>query len=80
MKITGNAIINCKVELKFTWAKHCDLSVLGATNAYKDDGANSKNIIFSVKYTESYIPVVILTAKDNQKLSTFLSIEFERSV
>ena len=80
MKITRNAIINCKVELKFTWAKHCDLSVLGAANSDNDDGANSKNIIFTVKYTKSYIPVVILTAKDNQKLSKFLSKEFERSV
>ena len=62
------------------WANHCDLSVIRAANAYNDDGANSKNIIFAVKHTKSYIPVAILTAKDNQKLSTFLSIEFERLV
>ena len=54
--------------------------MIRAANAYNDDGANSKNIIFAVKHTKSYIPVAILTAKDNQKLSTFLSIEFERSV
>ena len=80
MKITRNAIINWKVELKFTWAKHCDLFVLGAANADNDDGANSKNIIFILKHTKSYIPVVILTSKDNQNLSKFLSKEFERSV
>ena len=62
-------LINCKVELKFTWANHCDLSVLYAANADNDGGDNSKNIIFTVEYTKSYIPVVILIAKDNQKLS-----------
>ena len=72
--------INYKVELKFTWAKHCDLSVLGAANADNDDGANSKNIVFTVKYTHSHIPFVISTAKGNQKLSKLLSKEFERSV
>ena len=54
--------------------------MLAAANADNDDGANSKNNIFTVKYTKSYIPVVILTAKDNQKLSKLLSKEFERSV
>ena len=73
-------LINCNVELKFTWAKHCDLSVLGAANADNDDGANSKNIVFTVKYTHSHIPFVISTAKGNQKLSKLLSKEFERSV
>ena len=71
-------LINCKVELKFTWANHCDLSVLYAANADNDGGDNSKNIVFTVKYTKSYIPVVILIAKDNQKLSKLLSKEFER--
>ena len=73
-------LINCKVELKFTQAKQCDLSVFGAANADNDDGANSKNNFFTVKCTKSYIPVVILTAKDNQKLSKHLSKKFERSV
>ena len=74
------SLINCNVELKFTLAKHCDLSVLGAANADNGDGANSKNIVFTVKYTQSRIPVIISTAKDDQKLSKPLSKEFERSV
>ena len=46
--------------------------MLAAANADNDDGANSKNNIFTVKCKKSYIPVVILTAKDNPKLPKFL--------
>ena len=73
-------LINYKVELKRTWTKHCDLSILGAANADNGNGANSNNSIFTKKYTKLYVPVVILLAKDNQKLSKLLSKEFEISV
>ena len=59
---------NCKVELKPRWTKQCVLSVFGATNA-DNNGANSNNIIFTVKGIKLYVPVVTLSAKDNQKLS-----------
>ena len=42
--------------------------------------ANSNNIIFTVKDTKLYVPVVTLRARDNQKLSKILSKGFERSV
>ena len=42
--------------------------------------ADSSNIIFTIKYTKLYVPVVTLSAKDNQKLSKLLSEGFERSV
>ena len=56
--------------------KHCVL----ATNGDDDDGANSNNIVFIIKETELYVAVVILSAKDNQKLSKFLSEGLERLV
>ena len=37
-------------------------------------------IIFTIKYTKLYVPVVTLSAKDNQKLSKLFSKGFERSV
>ena len=37
------------------------------------------NIIFTIKDTK-YVLVVTLSARDNQKLSKYLSIEFQRSV
>ena len=68
-------LIDCRVELKFKWTKYC---VLSGSNINED--ANVNNIIFIIKDTKSYIPVVTSSAKDNQKLSKLLSNGFERSV
>ena len=54
-------LINCKVELKLLWTKHCVLSA--ASN--NDDN----NIVFTIKDTKLYVPVVTLSARDNKKLS-----------
>ena len=45
-----------------------------------NDNADSNDNIFTIKDTKLYVPVVTLSAKDNQKLSKRLSKEFERSV
>ena len=66
-------LINCKVVLKRKWTKYCVLSAAGADNA----NANSCNIIFTIRETKLYVPVVTLSAKDNQKLSKLLSKGFE---
>ena len=42
------------------------------------DNNDNTNIIFTI--TKLYVPVVTLSARGNQKLSKFLSKEFERSV
>ena len=55
---------------------HCVLSAAGADNDY----ANSNNIIFVIKGTKWYVPVVTLLAKGNKKLSKLLSKGFERSM
>ena len=39
---------------------------------------NPDNIIFTITDTKLYVPVVTLSARDNQKLSKFLSKEFEK--
>ena len=69
------SLINCKIRLKLKWTKYCFLSAAGADNV----DANSNNIIFTIKDTKLYIPVVTLSARDNQKLSK-LSKGFKRSV
>ena len=68
-------LISYKVELKPKWAKYFVLSVAGNEN-----GNDGKNIIFPFKDTKLYVPLVLLPAKDNQKLSKLLNKEFERSV
>ena len=45
-----------------------------------NDNVNDNNIIFTIKGTELHVPVVTLSARDNQKLSKLLSKGFERSV
>ena len=56
--------INCKVELKLKWAKHCVLASAGTGIA----DANSNDIIFSIEDTKLYVSVFILSVKDNQNL------------
>ena len=71
-------LINCKVELKLRWTKHCALSSAGTDNANGNNNGN--NIVFSIKDPKLYVPVVTLSERDNQKLSKILSKVFERSV
>ena len=47
-------LINCKVELKLKWTKHCVLSVLDDENV----DVNSDNNIFTFKNTKLHLPVV----------------------
>ena len=69
-------LINSKSELKLKWAKYSVLSANGNNNT----NANPNNIIFTIKDTKLYVPIVTLSARDNQKLSKRVSKEFERSV
>ena len=57
------------MELKLKWTKHCVLASAGIGNT----DANSDNIIFIIKHIKSYIPVVTLSAKDNQKCQNILA-------
>ena len=70
------SLINCKVELKLKWSKYCVLSAAGNDNA----NGNDDNIIFTIKDTKLYVPVVTLSARDNKKLTKLLSKRFERWV
>ena len=67
-------LINCKVELKLRQTKHCVFSVAGTDNAHGNFDDN--NNIFTIKDAKLYVPVVTLSARDNQKLSKLLSKGF----
>ena len=70
--------INCKVELKLRWTKHCVLSKADTDNANGNNEDN--NFIFTIKDSKLCVSVVTLSARDNKKLSKRLSKGFERSV
>ena len=53
---------------------HCVLPVLGNDNT----NANDNNVIFTIKATKLYVPVITLLVKNNQKISKRLSNGFER--
>ena len=54
------------------------MSAAGADNL--NDNNNANNITFTIKDTKLYIPIVTLSARNNQKLSKLLSKGFKRSV
>ena len=54
------------------------MSVNGNDNV--NDNANANNIIFPINDTKLYVPVVTLSATDNQRFSKLLRNEFERSI
>ena len=67
---------NWKIELKLKWTKYCVLPGNGNDNG--NDNAN--NVIFTINGTKLYVPVVTLSARENQKLLKLLSKWFELSV
>ena len=71
-------LINCKVESKLRWMKHCVLSELG--NGNDNDNLDSNKIIFTIKDKKLYVSVANLSAKDNPKSSKLLSKGSERLV
>ena len=72
-------LINCKVHLKFKWLNYCVLAAAGSDNDNNNDD-NGKKIIFAIKDRKLYVPILTLSAKENQKLSKRFSKGFERSV
>ena len=71
-------LINCKVELKLKWTKYCVLSVAGNENDINNND-NANNIIFTIKDLKSYVPVLTLSARDNQK-NQFIGTNIKQTV
>ena len=78
MEITRNAISYSKIELNLKLAKYCVFFAAG--NDKVNDNNNANNIIFTIKDTKLYVPVVTLSARDSQKLPKLLCKGFEISV
>ena len=72
-------LINCKVHLKLKWLNYCVLTAAGNDNDNNNDD-NGNKFLFAIKDRKLYVPILTLSAKENQKLSKLLSKGFERSV
>ena len=65
------SLINCEVNLIFTWSVNC-------VTVYTD--VANQGAIFTITETKLYVPVVILSTQDNAKLLTQLKSGFERII
>ena len=65
-----------QTRIKLRWTRYCDFYVAGTDNV----NGNDSDIIFTIRDTKLYVPDVTLSARDNQKLSKFLSKGFQRSL
>ena len=71
-------LIDCKVKLSLKWIENCVLTTAEAgANA---DSTVADNATFEITDAKLYVPVVILSAKDNEKLVRQLSEGFKRRV
>ena len=63
-------LINCEVELIFTWSKNCVLSDTTVRTAQGDNPAivAPTGLEFEIKYTKLYLPVVTLSKENDIKL------------
>ena len=67
-------LIKSKLELKLKWTRYCIFSAGGNDNFNNNDNDNNGiNIIFTIDDTKLYVPLVTLSARDNQELSKLLS-------
>ena len=79
-------MINCEVSLTLTWSKDCVLAYL----ATRDGNPNSdtpvaainapRNATFKIKDTKLYVPVVTLSAENDNKLLKQLETGFKRTI
>ena len=73
-------LINCKIQLELNWNNNC---VMWGADTYaggdKNDN-NNRGTTFQITSTKLYVPVVILSTKDNEDLIKQLDEGFKRSV
>ena len=78
-------LINCEVSLTLTWSENCVIAsrtyrgaVAGDTPIAKIN--NPANSAFKIKDTKLYVPVVTLSAQDDNKVLEELKSGFKRII
>ena len=74
--------INYEVSLTLTWSKNCVLTDITTTDAQGDNPAIAAptSAAFKIKDTKLYVPVVTLSAENDNKLLEQLKTGFKRTV
>ena len=79
-------LINCEIELIFTWFKNCVL-ISKATRETDYDANpvvyeidNPENATFQITDTKLYVPVVTLSKKNDIKILEQLKLAFKRNI
>ena len=84
-------LINCKIELEFSWPKDCVIFEILITAAVAANTAarlptearpatETTEAIFYINSTKFYVPVVTLPVNDDIKFSENLKQEFKRTI
>ena len=75
-------LINCEVSLIFTWSKNCVLTSKATRNAEPGVDAinNRAGAPFKIKDTKLYVPVVTLSAENDNKVLKQLKTGFKRTI
>ena len=79
-------LINCEVSLTLTWSENCVLrsKATGAADPDADPAVaginNPTNVTFKIKDTKLYVPVVSLSAENDNKLLEQLKTGFKRTI
>ena len=74
-------LINCEVSLNLTWSEKCVITSLEKreiTNTRKDSSPTSAT--FKITDTKLYVPVVTLSAKDDNNFLEQLKLGFKRTI
>ena len=74
-------LINCEVSLNLTWSEKCVITSLERreiANTRKD--SSSTNATFKITDTKLYVPVVTLSAKDDNNFLEQLKSGFKRTI
>ena len=80
------SLINCEVSLTLTWSEKCVITSKATREADPDaDPAvdeinNPTNATFKIKDTKLYVPVVTLSAENDNKLLQQLKTGFKRTI
>ena len=81
-------LTNCEISLDLTWSKNCVLTSKATRNAHAAEGDNPAvaqinnptNVVFEIANCKLYVPVVTLSAENENKSLEQLRTGFDRTI